>query len=86
MKQFSINQNYLTKISIPANISLKVYERIEEGFIERYIFLNGASLDDSFAHVLLVDAYYPQDLEQRFTQEIYTYLEQYLLNLALLYS
>lgn len=86
MKLFSINQNYLTKISIPANISLNVYERIEGSFIERYIFLNGTSLEDSFAHVLLVDAYYPQDLEQRFTQEIYTYLEQYLLNLALLYS
>ena len=76
IKTLSINQNYLQgDLNIPSNGSIKFYENVSNGFIERYtvITYSGARDPDDITlnlEVLLVESFYPSELDSHFKPKV----------------
>lgn len=87
MKQLPENPAFLTGLDLPSQLNIKVYEQKTAGFVERYIFIQYLEAElKQLQHILLVDAYYPEALDQKFSKDTQRYLERFVKDAAVLYG
>jgi len=87
MKQLPENPTFLAGLNLPPQLDIKVYEQKSAGFVERYVFIKAPNIEfEAFRHLLLVDAYYPEALEQKFSQDTKKYLERFVQEAAVFYG
>jgi len=79
MKQLPAAPGLLTGLQIPSGIQMAAYEQRHGGFVERYVFARfvlprtGQEL-----YTLLVEAYYPESLDQAFTKDMKNYIKRFV--------
>lgn len=83
MKQLPHKAELLAGIKIPESVQLDAYEKKHNGFIERYIFARfimprEGSSGGGEVYTLLVDAYFPEVLEQTFTKDMQKYIKGFV--------
>lgn len=79
MKQLPAAPGVLTGLTIPSGIQMTAYEQRHGGFVERYVFARfvlprtGQEL-----YTLVVEAYYPEALDQAFTKDMKGYIRGFI--------
>lgn len=71
IKSLNTNQSYLSGLTFPSSSIVTNYEKIHDGFIERYIIAKVNNLE-----VLVAEMFYPLELDSKLTPYTYDFIQR----------